>query len=45
MTNAYLLLMATTGSIRAAIDAGIMPANIPIIIQIEMASDRIPGEI
>ena len=41
----YLLLIATTGSIRAAIDAGIMPANIPIEIQIEMASAKIPGDI
>ncbi len=40
----YLLRIATTGSIRAAIDAGMIPANIPIKIQIEMASERIPGD-
>ena len=41
----YLLLIATTGSIWAAMDAGIMPAAIPIPIQMEIASVSMPGEI
>lgn len=36
--NAYFDLIATTGSILAAMVAGIMPANIPITMHIEMAS-------
>ncbi len=41
----YLERIATTGSRRAAIDAGIMPANIPIIMQIDRASVSIGPEI
>jgi hypothetical protein len=41
----YFDRMATTGSMRAAISAGIIPDKIPITIQIEMASERIPAEI
>jgi hypothetical protein len=37
--------MATTGSSRDAVYAGIIPDNIPIKIQIEMASVSIPVEI
>ena len=36
--------MATTGSKREAIYAGIIPANIPMMIQIEMAKVSIPAE-
>ncbi len=45
MTGFYLERIATTGSSRAAIDAGIIPANIPMIILIEIASINIPVEI
>ena len=37
--------MATTGSRREALNAGIIPARMPIIIQIEMARKRIPPDI
>jgi hypothetical protein len=37
--------MATTGSNRAAVTAGIMPDKIPMTIQIEMARKRMPAEI
>jgi hypothetical protein len=37
--------MATTGSRREALNAGIRPARIPIIIQMEMARKRIPPDI
>src|ERR1039457_4887657 len=41
----YLDLMATTGSSREALYAGINPAAIPIIMHIDIASVRIPIEI
>ena len=41
----HLLLMATTGSIFAAIDAGIIPAITPTMIQMETARIRMFGAI
>jgi hypothetical protein len=41
----YLVLMATTGSILAAIEAGIIPEMMPRIIQILMARVTILGAI
>jgi hypothetical protein len=37
--------MAFTGSIRAAINAGMMPARIPVIIQATTAPTKRPNEI
>ena len=36
--------MATTGSRREAVNAGINPAKIPMIIQIDMARVSMPAE-
>ena len=36
--------MATTGSKREAVYAGIIPARIPMMIQIEMAKVIMPAE-
>ena len=44
LVGLYYDLIATTGSILAAIIAGIMPANIPILTQIEMANVNILPE-
>jgi hypothetical protein len=41
----YLLLIATTGSSRAAAEAGIIPARMPMAIQINIARDKMPGDI
>ena len=41
----YLLRIATTGSIFAAIDAGIIPASIPVKMQKITAPRNIPSEI
>src|SRR5665213_883853 len=40
----YLDLIATTGSMRAAVNAGIIPDKIPMMIQIDMARKRMPPE-
>ena len=45
MTGFYLERIAITGSSRAAIDAGIIPANIPMIMQIDRARVSIGPEI
>lgn len=36
--------MATTGSKREAVNAGMIPAKIPMMIQIEMARVSMPAE-
>ena len=41
----YFDRIATTGSNRAAIDAGIIPAKTPMVMQREIASVKMPGEI
>ena len=41
----YLDRIATTGSSRAALKAGRMPARIPIITQSEIARNKMPPEI
>ena len=43
--GAYLLLMATTGFIRAAWEAGIIPANTPTTIQIPIDKSILDVEI
>lgn len=40
----YLDLIATTGSMRAAVKAGMIPDKIPMMIQIDMARNKIPPE-